>query len=152
MIRTIALLLSLLAYVGLMAQVPPPEHSSAIDIYEAVVRYQIKTWDLAASTYCIEVNGKDASPELLGRLRPLPVKGKSGCKEKKHILMDIVDKRTKKLAVIFDVSEIHWQSASEADVQGGYFCASQCGGGGKYHVVWNGHQWTVTDFKPELMI
>jgi len=47
-----------------------PQHPSSIDVYEAVLRYQIKTWDLAADSYCVKINGEDAEGTLLDRLKP----------------------------------------------------------------------------------
>ena len=57
--------------------------------------------------------------------------------------MQVVDKKTKKPSVIFDVEKIVWLSEDEADVEGGYVCARQCMAGGTYHLTRNGTQWTV---------
>jgi hypothetical protein len=51
-----------------------PQHPSEVDVYEAVLRYQIKSWDLNADSYCVKVGGKDASKTFLGRLQPLHVR------------------------------------------------------------------------------
>ncbi len=37
------------------AQQPQLEPSATTDVYEAVVRYQVKTWSLAANVYCVSV-------------------------------------------------------------------------------------------------
>src|SRR5882672_11108412 len=59
-----------------------PQHPSDVEVYEAVFRYQIKSWDLNADSYCVKIGGQDASKTLLGRLEPLHVKSASGCKER----------------------------------------------------------------------
>ena len=116
-------------------------------VYEAVVRYQIKSWDLGASSYCIRMNGEDADKDFLRRLSPLPVKGASECVEKQHKLtMSIIDKHSKKRSVIFGLGGILWRKDTEAEVQGGYLCGSQCMAGGVYHVILDGNQWRVTAF------
>ncbi len=81
------------------------------DIYEAVVRYQIKTWDLVAHSYCVTVRDKNPNATFLKRFDPLPVKKGSACRKKKDrigglVLMGVVDKKTGKRSVIFDVGEI----------------------------------------------
>ena len=127
----------------------PPAAAAAI--YEAVVRYQIKSWNLGAATYCIRMNGEDADKEFLRKLSPLPVKGASECEEKQRKLtMSIIDKHSKKRSVIFGVGAIQWRKDTEADVEGGYLCGSQCMAGGIYQVLLDGTQWRVTAFKPSL--
>jgi hypothetical protein len=127
------------------AKTPVPVSLTAL--YEAVLRYQIKSWELTADSYCVEVNGKDAGKDLLGRLQPLPVKPASRCrKQTRSVTMEVIDKKTKKRAVIFDIDKILWRSETAADVEGGYVCASLCMAGGTYHVVWDGTRWVVTGF------
>ena len=62
--------------------VPQPD-----DIYEAVIHYQIRSWELAADSYCIKVNGRDASESLLDRLGPNRTKAASRCREQKSEVM-----------------------------------------------------------------
>lgn len=132
---------------GVQAQTP----ATAAAVYEAVVRYQIKSWDLGAATYCVRMNGEDADKEFLRRLSPMPVKGASECEEKQRKLtMSVIDKHSKKRSVIFGVGAILWRKDTEAEVEGGYLCGSQCMAGGIYHVVLDGAQWRVTAFKPSL--
>lgn len=133
------------------ASTKKPSPVSSTDVYEAVVRYQIKSWELTADSYCVEVNGKDAGQELLSRLEPLPIKPASGCREQTRSVgalktMEVIDKKTKKRAVIFDIEKILWRSETGADVEGGYTCASECMAGGMYHVVWDGSRWVVSGF------
>jgi len=126
----------------------PPQHPSPTDVYQAVLRYQVKTWELAADSYCVEVNGKDADAALLERFKPLRVKGASACRKQttNRVLMRVVDRVTGKMSVIFDMGEIRWPKRSEAEVDGGYLCGSECMAGGTYHVAWDGSQWVVTKF------
>ncbi|HEX7285051.1 MAG TPA: hypothetical protein VF532_02660 [Candidatus Angelobacter sp.] len=129
----------------------PPE------LYEAVVRYQIDAWQLAADSYCIEINGKDAGKEILEHLQPLRVKGASACRRetvsrvKPLAVMHVVDKETKKLSVIFDIGSVRWKSDSEAEVDGGYECGTMCMAAGTYHVVRDGTSWRVTRFDVSII-
>ena len=121
---------------------------SATDLYEVVLRYQIKSWELAADSYCVEVNGKDASKELLNRLMSLPVKPASACRKKTthRVMMRVVDKKSGKMSVIFDMGQIRWPRSSEADVDGGYVCGSGCMAAGTYHLKWDGSRWTIAKY------
>jgi hypothetical protein len=125
-----------------------PQHPSTTDIYEAILRYQIRSWELAADSYCIEVIGKDANKALLERFKPLPVKVASACRKRttQIVMMRVVDKETGKMSVIFDMGKIRWPKHSEAEVDGGYLCGSECMAGGTYHVAWDGSRWVVTKF------
>lgn len=126
--------------------------SASADVYEAVVRYQIKSWDLAANSYCISVEGKDATKDFLKRFNPLPVTVGSNCikQAKQKFPMQVVDKKTGKRSVIFDVEAIHWLTKDEAEVEGGYVCGSLCMAGGKYHVSRDGMQWVVTRYEVQI--
>jgi hypothetical protein len=133
--------------------VPAPGPDAPDAVYEAVIRYQIKTWDLGASTYCIKVEGKDADKKFLQRLKPLPVKPESDCTQrhnKNTYTTTVIDKDTKKRSVIFGVGAILWRSQTEAEVQGAYLCGSQCMSGGIYHVIRNGGQWQVTKYDARI--
>lgn len=124
---------------------PSPEAPPAV--YEAVVRYQIKTWSLGANSYCIRINGQDADKQFLHRFSPLPVKGASECLEKQNKnTMSVVDKHTGKKSVLFGLGAIVWRTATKADVEGSYLCGSQCMEGGVYHVDWDGNNWRVTKY------
>ncbi len=136
------------------AQSPGSEVQSpavADAVYQAVIRYQIKNWTLGADSYCIEILGKDADQQLLRTLRPLPVKPASDCvKQKKKFDMLVVDKHSKKSSVIFGAGDIHWVKETQADVDGGYLCGSQCMAAGVYHVIRDGQQWQVSKFDVRL--
>jgi hypothetical protein len=126
----------------------PAQESASADIYEAVIRYQIRSWDLAANSYCVKINGRDPGKNFLSRFNPLPVKGASGCRKQKtsSVFMQVHDKKIGRLAVIFDVEAIRWLTENEAKVEGGYFCGSLCMAGGDYHVVRDGTRWVVTGY------
>ena len=125
---------------------PTPAETAAV--YEAVARYQISSWHLPAHAYCFRVQGKDASKQFLNRLKPLPVAPESDCTQKdtKTFTRSIVDKHSKKSAVMFGLGGILWRSPTQAEVEGSYLCGSQCMAGGVYHAVLDGDQWTVTKF------
>lgn len=125
-----------------------PKPLSTIDLYEIVVRYQIKSWELTADSFCLEVNGRAATRTLLERLQPLRVKASSACRENTQTpMMEVVDKETGKMSVIFDLEKIHWHTPSEAEVDGGYVCGSLCMAGGTYYVDWDGSRWIVSKFE-----
>lgn len=142
--------------IGAAAQTPdqqssavePPAPGATAAVYEAVARYQIKSWQQTAHVYCFRVKGQDADKQFLDRLKPLPVRPESDCtqKDSKTFTMSIVDKRTKKSAILFGLGAILWRSPTEAEVEGSYLCGSQCMAGGVYHVVFDQGQWMVTKF------
>jgi hypothetical protein len=129
---------------------PTPAETAAV--YEAVARYQIKSWQLTAHVYCFRVKGQDADNQFLDRLKPLPVRPESDCTQKdtKTFTMSIVDKRTKKSAVLFGLGSILWRSPTEAEVEGSYLCGSQCMAGGVYHLAFDQGLWTVTRFDQRI--
>jgi len=133
------------------AQNTPNDDESA-NLFEAVVRYQIESWEFAANSYCISIQGKDATNDFLRRLTPLPVKAASGCRKQttEKVIVSVVDKKTGKRSVIFDVAAIHWISENEAAVEGGYFCANLCMASGLYHVVRDGTKWRGTRYDVKL--
>lgn len=123
------------------------------DVYEAVVRFQITSWDLAAHSYCISINGHNASQQFLARFDSLPVKTASGCHKQttQKVVMSIVDKAGKH-SVIFDVGSIRWlKENQEAEVDGGYWCGGLCSAGGVYHVLRDGTHWKVTGFEASVI-
>ena len=148
---TLPLLLALNVQSSEDAQNIPTVDESA-NVFEAVVRYQIKSWELAANSYCISVERKDAAPDFLRRLTPLAVKAASGCRKQttEKMLVSVVDKKTGKRSVIFDVEALRWITENEAEVDGGYFCASLCMSSGRYHVVRDGTRWRVTRYDAKL--
>lgn len=124
-----------------------PQRASATDLYEVVLRYQIRSWKIAADSYCVEVNGKDADRELLQRLKPLAVKAASACHEEPSRGYRVLDIETGKTSVIFDVGEIRWRTHSQVEVDGGYLCGSLCSASGFYQLAWDGRHWAVTKFR-----
>ena len=66
-------------------------------------------------------------------------------------MMTVVDAKTKKPAVIFNLGEIRQVSKSEVQVEGGYLCASQCMAEGVYNLVREEDSWRVESFKPVVM-
>ena len=126
----------------------PTRETEAADVYEAVIRYQIKSWKLAAKSYCVKMNGRDPKKDFLDRFHPLPVKGASGCRRQTtaKVMMQVRDKKTGNVAVIFDVEAIRWLSENEAEVEGGYLCGSRCMAGGNYHLLRDGTHWVVTGY------
>jgi len=141
------LLLALTVGSSVVAQQPRKE-SEVADVYEAVVRYQIKSWDLAANSYCVSIEGRDAAKDFLKRFDPLPVKGLSSCRKQamEKVLVVVTDKQSGKRSVIFDAEAIRWITENEAEVTGGYFCGSLCMASGTYHVVRDGTHWAVKGY------
>ncbi len=131
-------------------QAPSPAAESAV--YQAVARYQITSWQLGAHAYCFRVKGQDADKQFLGKLKPYPVLPESDCglRKNKDYTTTVIDKHTKKSAVMFGLGNIFWTSPTEAAVQGSYMCGNQCMSGGLYHVVLDGNEWKVTKFELRL--
>ena len=130
----------------------PPQSQAVIDsVYETVARYQISTWQMGASVYCFRVRGEDADRHFLDRLKPLPAKPESDCKEKQNsFTTTVIDKHTKKRAVMFGLGTMEFRSPTEALVEGSYMCGNQCMSGGIYHVSLDGSQWKVTRFEVRI--
>jgi hypothetical protein len=134
------------------AQPLPPDKSA--DVYEAVVLYQIKSWDLTADSYCVKINNRDADGALLRHLQSPRVKPASACKKHRERglpLMTVIDKKTKRASVIFDLEAVRWKSETEAEIDGGYVCASLCMAGGVYHAVFDQSGWHVIHFDAQVM-
>jgi hypothetical protein len=130
-----------------------PVTSADLGLYETVIRFQISSWELSAHTYCIEINGADADPVLLQRLLPLPVKRASACRKvnDKSPMWSVVDRKTRKTAVIFNLGTIRRVSDSEVQVEGGYWCGNLCMAEGAYRVLLQGQSWHVAGFQPSVM-
>ncbi len=126
--------------------------SGNLNLYEAVIRFQIKSWQQAAHTYCIEIKGIDPDPALLQRLRPLHVKGASACQKlNEKRLMSIVDGKMKG-SVIFNLGSVRNMSESEVEVAGGYLCGNLCMAQGVYRVAREASGWHVLRFEAGLTL
>jgi hypothetical protein len=126
--------------------------SKSADVFEAVVRYQIKSWELTANSYCISIEAKDATKEFLKRFDPLPVDPASNCRKqtKEKAVVVVTNKRNGKRSVIFNVESVRWISENEAEVAGGYFCGSFCSASGIYHLSRKGDVWVVTTYDVDV--
>ena len=130
----------------------PTEAKGRLALYEAVIRYQIKSWQQKAHTYCIAINGVDAESTLLDRLRPFHVERASACHRlNQNPVMPVVDAK-KKESVIFNLGTIRNLSDSEVEVEGGYFCGNLCVAQGTYHVVREPSGWHVLRFEADLTL
>ena len=126
--------------------------SGNLDLYEAVLRFQIKSWQQPAHTYCVEIKGIDPDPVLLQRLRPLHVKGASACqKQSKNQFMRVVDGKMKG-SVIFSLAGFRNVSESEVEVEGGYLCGSLCMAQGSYRVARGASGWHVVGFEAHFTL
>jgi hypothetical protein len=133
------------------AELVPPDKSA--EVYKAVILFQIKSWDLAANSYCIKINSHDADKALLKQLQSPRVMPASACKkvDRRSAFMRVVNKKTRKNSVIFDLEAIRWKSETEVEVDGGYVCASLCMAGGVYHAVYDKSGWRVVGFDAQVM-
>jgi hypothetical protein len=66
-------------------------------------------------------------------------------------MMWMVDKKSGKRAVIFDVGAIRWVNDTHAEVEGGYVCGDLCMAGGTYQVFLDGTKWAVSGFEARVM-
>lgn len=127
-------------------------HLVRLELFEAVIRYQIESWEQRASTYCIAINGTDAESALLDRLRPLPVERASAChKLNQKPVMPVVDAKMKD-SVVFNLGTIRNLSDSEVEVEGGYFCGNLCMAQGTYRVVHESSGWHVLRFEAQFTL
>jgi hypothetical protein len=146
LLMTASLVLSPLSHMPIIAT------SGRLDLYEAVIRYQIKSWQLPAHTYCIKINGVDAEKVLLDHLRPLHARGASAChKLNQKPAMPIVDAKRKE-SVIFYLGDIRNVSDSEVDVDGGYYCGDLCMAEGTYRVINERSGWRVERFEARFTL
>lgn len=122
-------------------------------IREVVLRYQIKSWELNADVYFVEINSKDPSKEFLNRMADLkkPVKRKSDSKQAGAAKEYVRDKRSRLRGVIFDQARVIKKTESTVDVEGGYFCGSLCMASGTYHLQLRGTTWVVTGFDVSII-
>ncbi len=134
------------------ATTTPPSQAAEDAVYQAVALYQIKSWTLGGHAYCFRVKGQDADKQFLQKLKPYPVLPESDCTSRKNkdYTSTVIDKRSKKSAVMFGLGNIFWTSPTEATVQGSYMCGNQCMSGGLYQVVLDGNAWKVTKFEVRL--
>jgi len=135
------------------SQTPAETNLGRLDLFEAVIRYQIKSWEeQRADTYCIAINGIDAESALLDRLRPFPVERASACHRlNQKPVMPVVDAKQKE-SVIFNLGIIRNLSDSEVEVEGGYFCGNLCMAQGTYHVVREPSGWRVLRFEAHFTL
>lgn len=132
---------------------PPPSPAAEAAVYETVARYQITTWQLGGHVFCFRVKGRDADRSFLSKLKPYTAVPASDCtlRNNKDFTTTVVEKHSKKSAVMFGLGQIFWTSPIEAAVQGSYMCGTQCMAGGLYHVVLDGNAWKVTKFEQRIM-
>ena len=130
----------------------PPSAEAEDAVYQTVALYQIKSWTLGGHAYCFRVKGQDADKKFLDKLKPYPVVPESDCttRNNKDYTTTVIDKRSKKSAVMFGLGNILWVSPTQADVQGSYMCGNQCMSGGIYHVVQDDGAWKVTKFEVRI--
>jgi hypothetical protein len=154
--RTRAMILSaivILSFNPFSTASQEPRHETAEDdIREAVVRYQIANWKLAAKTYCLSVDKRSPQKEFLKRFSPLPVVSASECRQKDdgHI-GPIVDRKSGQSSVKFDLANLRLISNSEATVEGGYYCGGRCGAWGVYHIVRTDGRWVTTSYEIHMI-
>ena len=154
-VRMIPLLIALMMAQEVLPQAsqPPAEtRLGRLELFEAVIRYQIESWEQRAYTYCIAINGVDAESTLLDRLRPFHVERASACHRlNQKPVMPVVDAKSKD-SVIFNLGTIRNLSDSEVEVDGGYFCGNLCMAQGTYHVVHETSGWHVLRFVAQFTL
>ena len=131
---------------------PNDASSGNLDLYEAVIRFQIKSWQQAAHTFCVEINGVDPDQALLTRLRLLHVKGASACQKRdEKQSMNIVNGKMQG-SVIFNLAAVRSVNEFEIEVEGGYLCGGLCMAQGVYRVVREASGWHVVGFEAHLTL
>jgi len=118
------------------------------EVRAALVRYLAQDWGGDDRVFFISIEEKDPSDEFVARLKGFanPIKKASQSKnvqEGKTFFSHIRDKATDRPGVIFSVGRISWKSKNEAEVEGGYYCGSLCGGDSRYRVKYKDKKWQV---------
>lgn len=121
------------------------------DIREAVLRYQLKDYELqhehekTASCYCVsigETKPTDPPDNFLRRFnyhRP-SVQGASACDYRDG---GVIEKHTVNAAVVFNIGNITWVSNSAVTVEGGYVEGNVGGVGYVYRLSREKRKWKV---------
>ena len=106
----------------------------------------------------VEIDGRDPNKEFLKRLQDIPriIKKKSDSKihrvsvawllrHPRPILdtVTVVDKATRQPGIIFSAYKIHWLGEDSVEVEGGYYCASQCAGFWLYRLQRESGKWII---------
>lgn len=122
-------------------------------VREVVFRYQFAHNDAAlidmrratAFYLSVGVEAADPSDDLIRRFVGMvpPVKTVSQCMVDPG--QNVVDKETRKRGVIFSLTALTWQSATEVTVEGGYYDDNHSAAGHTYRVVRRNGQWVVAD-------
>jgi hypothetical protein len=143
-----------LLLVGCSTSAQQARTAQELEVREAIVGYQIASWDLRADVYFLEIESKNPQQDFLDRFKDIPrlVKGENASKMKKDVAgYHIEDRRTKKRGVLFDQGPMVWKDDSTIDVAGGYDCATLCAGSGIYHLKQFDGRWKVQRFEIRLM-
>ena len=121
------------------------------DVREAVFRYQFKQLTVQVAYYFISIDNKNPESAFLDRFRENSpeVRPAADARYEKKPIPGYVEKRTDKQGIMFRQGAIHWNSETQADVEGGYECGELCDPAtGVYHVAHSADGWNVTSFDP----
>jgi hypothetical protein len=122
------------------------------DIYATIFRYQFDQVDperqKESIVYCISIGEKDVDPSD-GFMRRFaghepPVRKLSEC----IIRWDVVERRTGKDGIWFQVADIVWMSSTEVTVDGEYYFGNMGQLGERYTVKKENGKWKVTKEEP----
>jgi hypothetical protein len=150
------------------APTDPKQRTAEEDnIREAALRFQMVNWyhsadeqdrkdeeetgvssqnDLNYRTFLISVDRHDPSNELLWRFKDIPRKIKPASKGKfvKELFPGwLCDVHTNERVISFGVGPIHWVSANQVEVEGGYYCGGLCAAGLTFQLSRVDGKWVV---------
>ncbi len=120
------------------------------DIREAVFRYQFKFnvsgWRESASAFFLSLEeGEDPTPEFLHRFADhRPVVRPISASTLEPGTAQILDQSTGLPALVFRIDDIRWLTDDRAEVDGGYYEASESATGNTYRVVKESGRWVVS--------
>jgi len=135
----------------------PAQRPSLVDpeIIEAMLRYQFahnaSGVQGSASVYCIGFGSgsanspkyQDPPPKFLARFTDVTPKVKAYSQCSRAAGNSVVDKTSGKRGLVFKIDSVKCASASECEVEGGYYEANESSSGNTYYLQKRAGKWVV---------
>lgn len=139
-------------------------HGDEQDIFEAVIRAQMKDWyrkdeNVEAETmskadrgvskrlkfpiFFVSINGKDPGDEFINRFRDVPRTIRKASSAKVVKPHTPTDRTTGMTGIVFDAANIDWLSDDTVEVEGGYYCGGLCAADSTFQVHRENDKWIV---------
>ena len=123
------------------------------NIRESVFRYRMDQ-SRSGGPFFLNIDGKDPSDTFMARFAKADRKVKKASQS--YFRWDssggfLRDRSTDALGMSFSVSSISWLSPERVEVRGGMYCGALCADVGKYRLEKKDGQWTVIEYKVEMV-